>query len=78
MLYLSELNSVKNFYKMKIKDLVGFNPEAEIVIVTIDGNPINKLTYGWSNDEGESIDNSKETAKEVCIFLGDINEISIK
>ena len=62
---------------MKIKDLAKFNPEAEIVIVTIDGNPINKLTYGWSNDEGESIDNSKETAKEVCIFLGDINENKI-
>ena len=35
---LSLLKSRKNFYKMKIKDLVGFNPEAEIVIVTIDGN----------------------------------------
>ena len=29
---------------MKIKDLVGFNPEAEIVIVTIDGTPIDKFT----------------------------------
>ena len=55
---------------MKIKDLSGFNPEAEIVIITIDGTPIDKFTYGWSNDEGEFIDNS--------IFLGDINEISIK
>jgi hypothetical protein len=33
-----------------------------------------KLTYGWSNGEGESFDNSKETATEVCIFLGDIKE----
>lgn len=63
---------------MKIKDLVKFNPEAEIVIVTIDGTPIDKFTYGWSNDEGDSTNNSKETAKEVCIFLGDINEISTK
>lgn len=59
---------------MKIKDLAGFNPEAEIVIVTIDGTPFDKLTYGWSNGEGESADNSRETAKEVCIFLGDISE----
>ena len=63
---------------MKIKDLVKFNPEAEIVIVTIDGTPIDKFTYGWSNDEGDSTNNSKEIAKEVCIFLGDINEISTK
>ena len=63
---------------MKIKDLVKFNPEAEIVIVTIDGTPIDKFTCGWSNDEGDSANNSKETAKEVCIFLGDINEISTK
>ena len=32
---------------MKIKDLAKFNPEAKIVIVTIDGTPINKFTYGW-------------------------------
>ena len=63
---------------MKIKDLAKFNPEAEIVIVKIDGTPIDKFTYGWSNDEGDSTNNSKETAKEVCIFLGDINEIPAK
>ena len=63
---------------MKIKDLAKFNPEAEIVIVAIDGTPIDKFTYGWSNDEGDSTNNSKETAKEVCIFLGDINEIPAK
>ena len=63
---------------MKIKDLTKFNPEAEIVIVTIDGTSIDKFTYGWSNDEGDSTNNSKETAKEVCIFLGDINEIPAK
>ena len=63
---------------MKIKDLVKFNPEAEIVIVTIDGTPIDKFTYGWQHDQGGFTDNSKETAKEVCIFLSDINEISAK
>ena len=29
---------------MKIKDLAKFNPEAEIIIVTIDGTPIDKFT----------------------------------
>ena len=64
---------------MKIKELLNFNPEAEIEVIFANGTPFKgKLTYGWSNGEGESIDNSKETAKEVCIFLGDINEISAK
>lgn len=60
---------------MKIKDFVGFNPEAEIKVISISGMPFNgKLTYGWSNGEGDSFDNNKETATEVCIFLGDIKE----
>lgn len=60
---------------MKIKDLLGFNPEAEITIVSVKGTPFDgKLTYGWSNGKGESIDERKETATEVCIFLGDISE----
>jgi hypothetical protein len=60
---------------MKIKDFVGFNPEAEIKVISVSGIPFDgNLTYGWSNEEGDSFDNSKETATEVCIFLGDIKE----
>ena len=48
---------------MKIKELLNFNPEAEIEVIFANGTPFKgKLTYGWSNGEGESIDNSKETA----------------
>lgn len=60
---------------MKIKDLLEFNPEADIEIIMPNCLPFEgKLTYGWSNGEGESSDNSKENAKEICIFLGDISE----
>lgn len=60
---------------MKVKDLLGCNPEAEIKVImpnyiSFDG----KLSYGWSHGEGESLDNSKETCTEVCIFLGDLSE----
>ena len=60
---------------MKIKDLLEFNPEADIEIIMpnclqFDGN----LDFGWSHGEGESIDKRKETALKVCIFLGDISE----
>ena len=60
---------------MKIKDLLEFNPEAEIEVIFANGTPFKgKLTYGWSNGEGESSNNCKENATEVCIFLGDISE----
>jgi len=60
---------------MKIKDLLEFNPEADLTIILTNGDPYSgKLTYGWSNGEGESVDKRKETAKEVCIFLGELEE----
>jgi len=60
---------------MKIKDLLEFNPEADLAIILNNGDPYSgKLTYGWSNGYGESSDNCKENASEVCIFLGDISE----
>lgn len=60
---------------MKVKDLVGINPEAEIVVVFGDGAPFEgKLSYGWdSGDCGSEVD-AKLTAKEVCIFLDENKE----
>lgn len=63
---------------MKIKDLLKFNPEADIKIIMQNYLPFNgKLELGWSHDEGDSFDNSKETASEVCIFLGNFKENTI-
>ena len=60
---------------MKIKDLLEFNPEADIEIIMpnclqFEGN----LDLGWSHGFGESFDNRKETASEVCIILDSFKE----
>ena len=57
---------------MKVKDLLEFNPEADIEIImpnhlAYEGN----LDLGWSHGEGESEDLRKETVKTVSIFLGE-------
>ncbi len=60
---------------MKVKDLMNINPEAEIEVIFADGTPFKgKLTYGWSSGDGDEVADNKSTAKEVCIFLGDISE----
>lgn len=60
---------------MKIKDLLEFNPEADIEIIMPNCLPFNgNLDLGWSHDEGDSLDNRKETATEVCIILGNFKE----
>ena len=59
---------------MKVKDLEGINPEAEIVVCFADGSQFNgKLDFGWSS-ENDSGDNSKQNCKEVVIFLGNNTE----
>lgn len=62
---------------IKIKDLLGFNPEAEIKIIqpnylAWEGD----LHYGWNCGEGESESGTqgKSDAKEVCIFMGNLPE----
>lgn len=61
---------------MKIKDLLEFNPEADIKIIFENGMPYEGLLdYGWSNGEGDTISNDKNMASEVCIFLGTKLEI---
>lgn len=60
---------------MKIKDLLEFNPEADIEIVMPNYLPFEgNLELGWSHGSGESLDNRKETASEVCIILGNFKE----
>ena len=60
---------------MKIKDLLNFNPEADIEIIMPNCVPFKgDLNLGWSHDGSDSFDNRKETASEVCIFLGNFKE----
>ena len=62
---------------MKVKDLMGLNPEAEIRVGFVNTGMLytGKISYGWDagGDCEPGID-TKATAKEVCIFLGDISE----
>ena len=63
---------------MKIKDLAGLNPEAEIIVVDKFGQQFEgKISFGW--DAGGDCNpetDTKSIAKEVCIFLGDTTEIT--
>lgn len=60
---------------MKVKDLEGINPEAEIKVIMPNCLPYKgKLDWGWSSDDCDSKVNSKTVAKEVDIFLGNISE----
>ena len=60
---------------MKVKDLQGLNPEAEIRVVFPDGIFYSgKLSYGWTSNDGDSTENPKDKANEVCIFLEENNE----
>jgi len=63
---------------MKVKDLIGLNPEAEIVVVDKFGTQFEgKLSYGWNTDgDCELGIDTKSTTKEVCIFLGDTSEMT--
>lgn len=64
---------------MKIKDLLDFNPEAEIRVGFVNTGMLytGKISYGWDveGDCEPGID-TKATAKEVCIFLGDTSELT--
>lgn len=63
---------------MKIKDLIGFNPEAEIIVIDKFGHQFEgELFYGWDagGDCNQKVD-TKSIAKEVCIFLADTSELT--
>lgn len=60
---------------MKIKDLLKFNPEAEIEIIMPNSLPYEgELDLGWSHGDSESEDINEGTATEVCIILGNFKE----
>jgi len=60
---------------MKIKDLLKFNPEADIEIIMPNGLQYEgELDLGWSHEKGESEDINEGTATEVCIILGNFKE----
>lgn len=47
---------------MKVKDLLKFNPEADITLLGLDYSSIPLKIYGWSsNDCEESLDNQVDT-----------------
>ena len=61
---------------MKVKDLLDFNPEAEIKVIMPTGLPYDgKLDWGWEcDDDCESGVNTKLLTKEIDIFLGNFKE----
>ena len=57
---------------MKIKDLLRFNPEAELQLLGTDYVPIDLSIYGWGS--GDS-DENKDTAKDVTDVLLILTEL---
>ena len=51
---------------MKIKDLLQFNPEAELRLLGTDYLPIDLSIYGWSSDDTE--EDTKEQTNEVLVI----------
>lgn len=61
---------------MKIKELLNFNPEAELEIIMPTGLPFSgKLDLGWdANGDYEEGTNTKSIATSVSIYLGNNSE----
>lgn len=61
---------------MKVKDLMGLNPEAEIVVMDKFWHIFkDELSYSWYTPEDyEEGTDTKPMAKEVCIFIGGTTE----
>ena len=56
---------------MKIKDLLRFNPEAELQLLGMDYIPIELSIYGWSSgDSDENTDTTKDTIEVLLIPTG--------
>lgn len=56
---------------MKIKDLLRFNPEAELQLLGMDYIPIELSIYGWgSGDSDENTDTTKDTTEVLLIPTG--------
>ena len=51
---------------MKIKDLLQFNPEAELRLLGTDYIPIDLSIYGWSSDDTE--EDTKGITTEVLVI----------
>lgn len=50
---------------MKIKDLMQFNPEAELRLLGMDYIPIDLTVYGWSSSD--TVEDTKESTNEVLV-----------
>ena len=56
---------------MKIKDLLRFNPEAELKLLGMNYTPIELSIYGWScGDSSENTDTTKYTTEVLLIPNG--------
>ena len=57
---------------MKIKDLLRFNPEAELKLLGMNYTHIELSIYGWSyyGDSSENTNNDKDTAEVLVIPKG--------
>ena len=60
-------NNIKNLYYMKIKDLLSFNPEAELQLLGTNYVPVDLSIYGWGY--GSDSDENKDTTKYVTDVL---------
>ena len=65
---------------MKIKDLLRFNPEAELRLLGMNYIPIELSIYGWSygSDSSENTNNDKDITEVLIIPKGLENKYKTK
>lgn len=54
---------------MKVKELMDFNPEADVRLLGPDGSAYEINIYGWESPDCDSSVNTKVVTKEVLIEL---------
>ncbi len=53
---------------MKVKDLMGFNPEAEIALLGLDYTEISLDLYGWAT-VGDCVEDTDTKTTTSCVHL---------
>jgi hypothetical protein len=57
---------------MKVKDLMGFNPEAELQLLGTNYLPINLTIYGWASSDCDNSVNTRCNTTEVHLIPSEL------
>ena len=58
---------------MKVKDLLKFNPEADITLLGTNYIPIELEIYGWDSEDCSEDTDTKQLTKNICLIPQGLN-----